>query len=155
MFTSIRFVGQLLALSTLIPLPVFVSAQQSASIFIVNADPQPLVGSIVETNRHGGVLFRRHNYGSLHSIEFHRCSCYFFGFRFLRRRTCDGRAGPGRDQLHSDTNHRGEGDGAPIDWSSNSEDHSCGRIQRANNSYCSNNGQRWITNRARSSDSIR
>lgn len=49
MSSSMRFVGQLLALSTLISLPIFVSAQESASIFIVNADPQPLVGSIVGT----------------------------------------------------------------------------------------------------------
>lgn len=49
MSPSSYLVSSILALSTLASLPSVVSAQQSASIFIVNADPQPLVGSIVGT----------------------------------------------------------------------------------------------------------
>ncbi|KAI4155993.1 MAG: hypothetical protein LQ341_000086 [Variospora aurantia] len=49
MSASVRFIRNALVLSTLVALPTFVSAQQSASIFLVNADTQPLVGSIVGT----------------------------------------------------------------------------------------------------------
>ncbi|KAL8656770.1 MAG: hypothetical protein Q9210_000013 [Variospora velana] len=49
MSASVRFVRNALVLSTLVTLPTFVSAQQSASIFLVNADTQPLVGSILGT----------------------------------------------------------------------------------------------------------
>ncbi|KAI4189185.1 MAG: hypothetical protein L6R41_001628 [Letrouitia leprolyta] len=49
MSPSSFLVSSILALSTLTSLPSVVSAQQSASIFIVNADTQPLVGSIVGT----------------------------------------------------------------------------------------------------------
>lgn len=51
MSPSSFLVSSILALSTLTSLPSVVSAQQSASIFIVNADTQPLVGSIVGTVR--------------------------------------------------------------------------------------------------------
>ncbi|KAL8722113.1 MAG: hypothetical protein Q9225_001357 [Loekoesia sp. 1 TL-2023] len=47
-FSSIT---SLLALSALSSLLSTASAQQSASILIVNADPQPLVGSVVGTNK--------------------------------------------------------------------------------------------------------
>ncbi|KAI4149766.1 MAG: hypothetical protein L6R39_002427 [Caloplaca ligustica] len=49
MSLSIRNLGALLWLGTLATLPYTVSAQQSVSILLVNADRQPLVGSVVGT----------------------------------------------------------------------------------------------------------
>ncbi|KAL8940875.1 MAG: hypothetical protein Q9211_002065 [Gyalolechia sp. 1 TL-2023] len=49
MSPSSFLVSWILALGMLASIPSGVSAQQSASIFIVNADSQPLVGSIVGT----------------------------------------------------------------------------------------------------------